>query len=68
MQKKTKSKERKKRITDDKKMELVMDCINKKKSFSSIASECNVSEQTVRNWVKKYQNSKSCSWFSPDPV
>ena len=54
---KTNSKTRKKRIPDDKKIESVMDHINHKKSISTIASECNVSEQAVRDWLKKYQNS-----------
>jgi len=48
---------RKKRIPDDKKMESVLDYINKKKSIKTIASECGVSEQSVRDWVNKYQNS-----------
>jgi transposase-like protein len=54
---KTNSKTRKKRIPDDKKIESVMDYINHKKSISIIASDFKVSEQAVRDWVKKYQNS-----------
>jgi transposase-like protein len=54
---KTNSKVRKKRISDDQQKESVFDYINKKKSVSTIASELNVSEQTVRDWVNKYRNS-----------
>lgn len=63
--KKTNSTERKKRLSESKIIEFVMDYITHKKTIKTIASELNVSEQTVRNWVKKYQNSKQAE---PSPL
>lgn len=51
-----KTEDRKKRLPNNKKTESIKQFLDKKKSIKEIASECNVSEQTIRNWVKKYQN------------
>lgn len=55
----------KKRLSDDQTNKLVMEHINNNKSISDIALENNVSEQTVRNWVNKYRNSKKTE---PSPL
>ncbi|MGL6169053.1 MAG: helix-turn-helix domain-containing protein [Fusobacteriaceae bacterium] len=43
------------KITSEKKLELTLEVINKKRKIKQIAEENNITQHQIRNWVRNYK-------------